>query len=106
MRHTRCVLVTGVQTCALPISGGHRQSTCVSFLMVCVAQRASNGVIWILVSCKMTHGAVKRDCDHVGQNRQEIHISRLFLLRIIYLSGLWPSNELGRASGRERGKYV
>src|SRR3546814_6841029 len=22
-RHTRCALVTGVQTCALPISGGH-----------------------------------------------------------------------------------
>src|SRR3546814_1585251 len=26
-RHTRCALVTGVQTCALPISGGSRMST-------------------------------------------------------------------------------
>src|SRR3546814_294507 len=36
-RHTRCALVTGVQTCALPIS-----TTIITFLMVFVIQNAQN----------------------------------------------------------------
>src|SRR3546814_5237834 len=33
-RHTRCALVTGVQTCALPISGGQRQRVAIARAML------------------------------------------------------------------------
>src|SRR3546814_7009261 len=40
-RHTRCALVTGVQTCALPISAGYR----VAFSYLC-DDAAAESVLW------------------------------------------------------------
>src|SRR3546814_2195356 len=48
-RHTRCALVTGVQTCALPISGGHAYDWDAEFLVVSSpgpTQQQRNATAW------------------------------------------------------------
>src|SRR3546814_13016718 len=43
-RHTRCALVTGVQTCALPICAAHFTDSYVPLLLLAAAMGAENGV--------------------------------------------------------------
>src|SRR3546814_8177266 len=61
-RHTRCALVTGVQTCALPISGGQRSG---SFTWIVITQTAQfkpgeNGALEVDIN----------DWDYINEMRE------------------------------------
>src|SRR3546814_5214876 len=65
-RHTRCALVTGVQTCALPICLGKETTTPAKIRLVpiCLAYRILHGV----------HGVFDqqwRGCNHLLRPRSE-----------------------------------
>src|SRR3546814_8800993 len=71
-RHTRCALVTGVQTCALPISAawpswmrrnlfrGGRQSILTIAILAMTAAFAGKGLSWLLFDATFAGGAA--DC--------------------------------------------
>src|SRR3546814_3116171 len=79
-RHTICALVTGVQTCALPISARSREPA------VPVWPKGGQRV------CNPFHGSVRHPCE------------RLRLLALVSRRGsafVCPVGEIGRASCRE-----
>src|SRR3546814_6331684 len=78
-RHTRCALVTGVQTCALPIS---RDSACPMAARAHVRQRGRAG--WGIISTTGTGGTILMKS----------------LKSLVIAAAL--SLEIGRASCRER----
>src|SRR3546814_1327120 len=45
-RHTRCALVTGVQTCALPICARFAPQLCATVLIVAFVYPFFEGVVW------------------------------------------------------------
>src|SRR3546814_6141457 len=95
-RHTRCALVTGVQTCALPISG----LACILLLATATAaaqdKAAKKIYCWEEDGHKVCGDALPADA--VDAARTEISARTGHAVR---------SLEIGRASGRERvGPYV
>src|SRR3546814_9364524 len=66
-RHTRCALVTGVQTCALPISDGLSMGELSARMMV------SNGNITGLTDRLVEEGLVKRTPS--ARDRRSSHVS-------------------------------
>src|SRR3546814_1555023 len=92
-RHTRCALVTGVQTCALPISN--------------TRQRPSWPLLHILTSWAATQNQCLR-CTVMGGRRSPeglpsgavvAEVEQADLTETRHLRG---AEEIGRASGRER----
>src|SRR3546814_10209935 len=80
-RHTRCALVTGVQTCALPISERLDEKT--------IARIVASGERWVQLA-------------HLRQHENGIEAS-VRIRRLNELPGLGaPADEIGRASCRER----
>src|SRR3546814_5233581 len=93
-RHTRCALVTGVQTCALPIYLSDRATIvsrgCRSWLGTCLdtpiaAAPGMNGALWVTQTClvvpRYSHHAATRH----ERLRSEEHTSELqSLMRISY----------------------
>src|SRR3546814_3940177 len=71
-RHTRCTLVTGVQTCALPISQELRIHD-----RIIHARRALDGVIWFDFDelCEGPRGAA--DYIEIGRTHHTVLISRV-----------------------------
>src|SRR3546814_3767827 len=80
-RHTRCALVTGVQTCALPISLRNGQG--ILRLLVALFRRRSSGVI-----------LAQRGWPAARQTRRVLNPKGG--------AGVSPAWEIGRASCRER----
>src|SRR3546814_4433583 len=93
-RHTRCALVTGVQTCALPISGEivNRALRRAAFLEH-FANRAP-----CLIGMEACGGA-----QHWARSLMKMgHQVRLMPARFVKAFNIGNKNEIGRASGRER----
>ena len=72
-RHTRCVLVTGVQTCALPISPlavhrnyRHKMIMYVVYIIVTVQTKPSNTMIHSQDYVRVTRYAESRHCCRSG----------------------------------------
>src|SRR3546814_10057234 len=84
-RHTRCALVTGVQTCALPICGADAQ-------WISDAQ-----AIW-----RSTGKALPGDCDEPFELLAEKGGLTPVLLWERFDKAVAEWNEIGRASCRER----
>src|SRR3546814_3098637 len=87
-RHTRCALVTGVQTCALPIYDVHKSSC---------------------VFCPFMSESEIHDLylNHPDEWRLAVEIEDRFRQMSAVKHGAWmdagrPLNEIGRASCRER----
>src|SRR3546814_8505725 len=87
-RHTRCALVTGVQTCALPISAAHHQ------------QSEGSRLVESLNRSEFVDRALRQ-----GVTRESMKLeSGLIVLASI---GATAPFEIGRATCRERvGQYV
>src|SRR3546814_7329925 len=90
-RHTRCALVTGVQTCALPISSTSRQSL---KLMGSVGE-PSNPEAW-----EWYHKVVGESRCPVVDTWWQTETGCIMIAPL-------PGAKIGRASGRDRvGPYV
>src|SRR3546814_11761027 len=127
-RHTRCALVTGVQTCALPICerGKNAKIEAISPTWVC---RIPEHIIWAEVegefgvypeACERTHGhdhTLGHTCGPGRINLDERRISADSSGRMVGAAGRdqvmeakvprLGAREIGREAWRERvGKYV
>src|SRR3546814_2523753 len=89
-RHTRCALVTGVQTCALPI---YRRIAHMEHDRQCAIAEFKRVMLWIGVAgVLMVIGAL----SYLGING---HLT--FVVAVATIAGVFLS-EIGRASCRER----
>src|SRR3546814_5487797 len=86
-RHTRCALVTGVQTCALPIYRGPMTPTALAD-----DQRVQPPHITRVINVLVTAGLVRRD-EHPTDGRQVI---------VSITEAGQAEVQIGRASRRER----
>src|SRR3546814_14519280 len=115
-RHTRCALVTGVQTCALPISGLTPSPACLAV--------APTGEVFVGVDMIGSlgkdpgRGSIVRmvDCNNDGVMDSHTEFAavdnprgilplgdRLFVLHTFFEDGFAPGmDQIGRASCRER----
>src|SRR3546814_5162895 len=79
-RHTRCALVTGVQTCALPICWAHREQGCAG----CHRERAPARRVAPVLPTACAH-CLRHRCRSRRGGRSEEHTSELqSLMRISY----------------------
>src|SRR3546814_7384421 len=80
-RHTRCALVTGVQTCALPILANQRESIDVAQRSLHLSRRSfevgNSGVLQILESERLYQRARSAMVD--AQERQYLNVARLYV---------------------------
>src|SRR3546814_8819551 len=81
-RHTRCALVTGVQTCALPISTYEMRDASTRSESISIVLQEANGKPSCETSSLVMLSSTSRDR---GPQRPRVH-----------------QPEIGRASGRER----
>src|SRR3546814_10360761 len=74
-RHTRCALVTGVQTCALPILAARLadERVAVSSLCVAAAVPPTTALRWIKTLCE--HGLFVRSADPQDGRRVFIELT-------------------------------
>src|SRR3546814_10513677 len=91
-RHTRCALVTGVQTCALPISG----LVVSPYLLDTDAWFITTDVPKGLTFCNRRAGSIDRDNEFDTQNLKFL-TTRRFAVGFTDARG-----KIGRASCRER----
>src|SRR3546814_13622806 len=86
-RHTRCALVTGVQTCALPILSGARpkpKALRVASEMPRFARYSRAGAPLLLPSCRANQSAADRKSVLWGQRvsvRVDLGGSRIFITK-------------------------
>src|SRR3546814_4888665 len=90
-RHTRCALVTGVQTCALPICPVTKDQRM-------MAAALDNGTLLVNRSSPLHHhiASVRAMLRRQGHEIQREYLVDLDVIRKAY------ENEIGRASCRER----
>src|SRR3546814_1740198 len=93
-RHTRCVLVTGVQTCALPICPEYRQAA------VRLLNRAGYDVLF--APGEVCCGALVHHMGREGEGRDNARRNVDAWQRLIDKGGLDENLEIGRGSCRER----
>src|SRR3546814_12351409 len=109
-RHTRCALVTGVQTCALPIatavldvSGSLQPGLAVRVRMLPSGGESSGGIVIAEDALQSLEG---RDIVFVrtkeGFRAQKVTIGQRSAGRVEITSGLKPGAKIGSASCRER----
>src|SRR3546814_7434045 len=99
-RHTSCALVTGVQTCALPISPEH------DALRACLASERPLAIVRAQAEGAASNGIAATPTLHLRDERTG---QSLWLQGPIQGDTLLSAMDLqiGRASGRERGcQYV
>src|SRR3546814_7923177 len=98
-RHTRCALVTGVQTCALPISETP------AYFVDLDGVRLAQGDYLSLLSAN-SRSQIRRSIREYGAGEPEIAIGAADDIEQ-WLSEMCALNKIGRASCRERGgQYV
>src|SRR3546814_5564916 len=93
-RHTRCALVTGVQTCALPIYLDTKRAEIVRGGTAPVySNNASGGLVNFITGhgSKNFEGAVRLETGTGNRIRGDVAVS-----------GPLSDRQIGRASGRER----
>src|SRR3546814_4482387 len=102
MRHTRCALVTGVQTCALPISWSKPENFIGVHFFSPVEKMP---LVEIILGKETGPAAIAKALDFVSQIRKTpivVNDARGF-----YTSRCFATSEIGRASCRERvSQYV
>src|SRR3546814_9850860 len=85
-RHTRCALVTGVQTCALPISMRAKPERIASGFYFLEGPRWRDGWLWV--------------SDMIGRTVHKVSLEGQ-VERVVDVPGR-PYGQIGRASCRER----
>src|SRR3546814_7354396 len=88
-RHTRCALVTGVQTCALPIS----VATAVGFIALAGVSAEFGVVMLIYLKGALEERPVNPSADHVDEAIREgalLRVRRKAMTAAVIIAGLFP----------------
>src|SRR3546814_18897449 len=106
-RHTRCALVTGVQTCALPISAawpswmrrnlfrGGRQSILTIAILAMTAVFAGKGLSWLLfdatfaggaAACRLASGACGPFLREIGRPSCRASVCQYVFISVVSVS--------------------
>src|SRR3546814_3319751 len=98
-RHTRCALVTGVQTCALPIFDSYTADITRTFPVSGKFSKAQRAVYEIVLAANKAAIKTLKVGESVGKPHE---VATRILTEGLVKLGLLKGNEIGRASCRER----
>src|SRR3546814_14940376 len=103
-RHTRCALVTGVQTCALPIFGDFFGERTKRFGRLLTRAPATRQLVMHAAVLGLAESLLSPACDRIALNlTQAVEIHPGALAQYPHRDhDLWPAIQIGRASCRER----
>src|SRR3546814_19517569 len=107
-RHTRCALVTGVQTCALPISSGAGKSTLLRCINRLVEPTSGSIELNGVELTSLKREGLRRSRRHIGMIFQGFNlVDRLTVMENVQCGRLgyityWRAAKIGSASSRER----